>query len=285
MPTYNNCFEMVKEVRLGIDEYDDALVAGEDIVGAFNNDFILKQINLVIRELHALIAKRRPSEFLKEESLTAVDSVLTLPSDFGKLVLFRDPFGKKVYSINQDERRFTENTGSERLYYMKGSTLVLDKAGISDTYSLIYKSKPRDIHHGKTSAGGTNSMTLDADRAVKIADYYNGMILEDVTGDAAYTITDYTAARVATISGTGSTGNLYGLVPEIPEWAHVLIAPKAVIYCKNHPKSKEKPSKTEIAAYQDMFLMLFREYATPDEDVNWEEMFTSFEPKTGGLFF
>jgi hypothetical protein len=285
MPTYNNCFELVKEVRLGIDEYDDALVSGEDIVGAFNNDFILKQINLVIRELHALIAKRRPSEFLKEESLTAVDSVLTLPSDFGKLVLFRDPFGKKVYSINQDERRFTENTGSERLYYMKGSTLVLDKAGISDTYSLIYKSKPRDIHHGKTSAGGTNSMTLDADRAVKIADYYNGMILEDVTGDAAYTITDYTSARVATISGTGTAGNLYGLVPEIPEWAHVLIGPKAVIYVKNHPKSKEKPSKTEIAAYQDMFLMLFREYATPDEDVNWEEMFTSFEPKTGGLFF
>lgn len=285
MPTYKNCFELVKEVRLGIDEYDEALVSGDDNIGAFKNDFIFKQINTVIRELFALIAKRRPNEFLKEESLTAVDSVFTLPSDFGKLVLFRDPYGQKVYSINQDERRLNSNTGSERLYYQKGQTLVLDKAGIGDTYTLVYRRKPRDIHHGKASAGALNSITLDAKYAPKIADYFNDMVLEDVTGDAVYTITDYSAARVATISGTGVAGNFYGLVPEIPEWAHVLIAPKAVIYCKLHPKTKEKPSKTELAAYQDMFTILFREYATPDEDMNWEEMFTSFEPKTGGMFF
>ena len=29
MPTYKNCFELVKEVRQGINEYDDALASGD----------------------------------------------------------------------------------------------------------------------------------------------------------------------------------------------------------------------------------------------------------------
>lgn len=284
MPTYKNCYELVREVRLGLNEYDDALASGDDTVGAFRNDFIVTQINRAISELFALIVRRSPGEFIDEATLTAVNSVLTLPSNFGKLILLRDSNGYKVYPIAQDERRYSEDTGSERLYFRKGQTLVLDKAGLTTNYTLIYKTKPRNIHMGRSSAGSALSITLDSKFAVKIADYYNGMMLENVTQDWANTISDYSSARVATLqAGTAAAGDLYGLVPEIPEWSHVLIAPRAVILCKMNPVSKDKPSREELQFYNDQLLALFREHATPDEDTDWEGLFTSYEPKGGGV--
>ena len=115
MPTYKNCFELVKEVRYGLNEYDDALASGDDIIGGFKNPYIITQINRAIGELFALISRRRPNEFFKELAVTAVNSVFTLPADFGKLVLFRDADGLKVYPIEQDERRATASTGSARM--------------------------------------------------------------------------------------------------------------------------------------------------------------------------
>jgi hypothetical protein len=286
MPTYKNCHELVREVRQGLNEYDDALASGDDNVGAFRNDYIITQINNTIKELFALIAKRRPSEFTKQSSVTPIDSTITLPADYGKLILLRDQYGQRVYPIDQQERRLNDARGSERLYYMQGRTIVLDQAGITTPYSLIYKTKPRNIHMGRASAGGVNSITLDAKHAPKITDYFNGMILECVNGDWFSTVSAYTSARVATIAGTAAAADLYGLVPEIPDWAHALIAPKALIACKIHPVSKEKLTKNEMAAYQDLFLSLFRENATPtNDDTDWEEMFTSFEPKAGGVIF
>lgn len=285
MPIHKNCYELVREVRQGLNEYDDALASGDDTVGAFRNDFIVTQINRAIRDLFALIARRKPNEFLKEQSLTAVNSVFTLPADYGKLILFRDDYGRKVYPIEQVERRLAEQTGSERLYYQKGRTLVLDRAGITSTYTLIYKSKPREIHLGKAQAGGVGSITLAPKSSILTADHYNGMTIEDVTADFASEIIDYTAARVATITGTAVAGDLYGLVPEIPEWSHGLIAPKATIYCKLLPSSKEPPGKAEVQLFNEQLIALFREYATADEDQDFESIFTSFEPKTGQAFY
>jgi hypothetical protein len=284
MPTYKNCFELVKEVRQGINEYDDALASGDE-TGAYRNETLIKYINDAIRELFALIAKRRPNEFLKEVSLTGVNSVFALPSNFGKLVLFRDVNGLKVYPMFQDERRAAGMQGSDRLYYQKGRTLVLDKEGVTDAYTLIYKTKPRDLHQGKAFAVATGNLTLDSKFAPKIADHYVGMFLENVTADWAAEITAYTAARVATTGQTSTASDFYALVPEIPEWAHHLIAPRAVIMGKLNGLTKDKLTKAELESYQNMLLSAFREFCTPDEDTDWEEMFTSFEPKAGGILF
>lgn len=287
MPTYQyNCFELVREVREGLNEFNDALATGDDTSGAFRNDNIIKSINRAIQELFALIARRRPHEFTKEAAVTPVDSVITPPADFGRLVLLKDPNGDRVYNIEEVERHRTGQTGSGRLYYQRGRTLILDQAGIGTPYSLVYKTKPRDIHMGRATAGAASSITLDAKYAPKIADLFVGMVLECVNGDWFSAITAYTAARVATISGTGAAGDFYALAPELPEWAHPLIAPKAIINLKNNPISKAPPSKYELSAYQDQLLILFREHCAPtNDDIDYEEMFTSFEPKAGGILF
>jgi hypothetical protein len=83
---------------------------------------------------------------------------------------------------------------------------------------------------------------------------------------------------------TAAAADFYALVPEIPEWAHHLISPKATIMGKLNGLTKEKPSKAEMDFYNGMLLSAFREFCTPDEDIDYEEMFTSFEPKSGGNF-
>lgn len=284
MSNHKNCFELVKEVRYGLNEYDDALASGDDNIGGFKNQYIIGQINLVIRELYAMIARRRPDAFITEASLTAVNSVLTLPSDFSKMILLRDQYGNKVSSIEQIQRRRTSDQGSTYVYYKMGNTLVIDRQSDSGVYTIIYKKKPRDIHQGKASAGGALSITLSAvDRLSKaVASYYNGMIIEDITADWDSVISAYTVNRVATVTGTAAAEDFYALVPEIPEWSHHLIAPRAVLFCKLNPISKDPPTKAQLEDYKELFLAAFRENATPEEDIDYEEMFARFEPKSYG---
>lgn len=225
MSTYENCYALVASVRRTLGEYSEAKVRGEDTLGGYDNNYIVEKINAAIRELYTIISRRVPGLFLEETNLTAVSSVFTLPWDFGKLIYFKDNEGRKVSEISEDRRRFTQSTGSKRLYRRVGNTLVLDQAGASDTYTLVYKRKPRKIHHGLVVAGSALSMTFGS-AAPKIADYFNGMTVENVTADWVDTVSDYTALRVATIAAQSPTKNdAYGLVPEIPEWAHLLIAP------------------------------------------------------------
>jgi hypothetical protein len=280
MSNHKNCFELVKEVRYGLNEYDDALASGDDVIGGFKNPFLITQINQAILELYGLIARRRPNEFHQEASLTAVNSVITLPSDFSKLELLRDSDGNYVRSIDQRQRRAPSETGSAYFYFRKGNTLVIDKQSDGGVYSLVYKSRPRLIHQGKAAAGGVSSITFSAKDANKAADYYNNMILENITKDWESAISDYSASRVATITGTAAAGDFYALVPEIPEWSHHLIAPRAIILSKSNPIAKDKPTKEELEDYKQLFMAAFREHATPDGDTDYEEMFARFEPKS-----
>jgi hypothetical protein len=286
MSTHKNCFELVREVRQGLNEYSDALATGDE-EGAYRNDFLITLINRATRQLFALISRRRPNEFFREAQLTGVDSVFTLPADFGKLVLFRDPDGAKVHAMAQDERRWSNQSGYQNMYYQKGRTLVLDRAGIASTYTLIYKASPRDIHQGKLAAADNalDTVTLDASRASKLADFYNGMTIEDISADWATPISAYTTGRVATVTGfDGEAGDFYGMVPEIPEWAHMLIAPLATINAKTNEISKEKASKEEIAAFTELMITTFREFATPDDDQDLEDLFSYQGPRSYGAF-
>jgi hypothetical protein len=284
MSTYKNCYRLVRDVRQGINEFDDALASGEDAVGAYTNEFIVERINESIARIYALILKRRPNEFIQEASIAGVNSVFALPANFGKLVLFRDQYLRKVYPMAQVERRLVDQTGSERLYYQRGSNLYLDASGISATYSLIYKPKPRDIHMGRAAAAGTAAITLQANQRKSLVDYYNGMIIENETAGWVHEITDYTALGVASTATNfnAAQGDLYGLVPELPEWAWPLIAPAAVIACKLNPISKEQPSQKEIDAYVELQRAVLAEYAADDDDQDVVEMFTNFPPNVAG---
>jgi hypothetical protein len=278
MGTYENCYEILADVRRALNEYSTAKVQGTDTTGAYKNETIIKKINATIREMFAIISRRSPGLFLEQADVTGVDSVFALPWDFGTLVVFKNEYGHKVYSIEQDERRLVNSAGNERGYYRKGQSLVLDKPGITKTFKIIYRKKPRNIHTGKASAGSASSITLST-TAPKIADYLKGMLIENVDKDWVDTISDYTAARVATVTQTSEADDYYGLVPEIPEWSHDLIAPRAAyLVSQESPVGQKRVSGNEYNDWLSQFRQRLIDYTDPG-DTDWEELFTSYEPK------
>jgi len=284
MSTYKNCFALVASVRHAIGEFSEAKVRGEDTLGGYNNDYIVEKINSAIRELYAIISRRVPDLFLEESSLTAVSSVFTLPWNFGRLISFKDEYGVKVTPITDDERRLVNATGSDMIYRRVGNTLVLDKAGISKTYTLNYMRKPRDIHHGLVVAGSAGSMTF-CTQAPKVADYFNGMVVEDVTADWVDIVSDYSAARVATIATeTPVKNDAYGLVPEIPDWSHILIAPRATLMIRQeHPLTKRRPATQDYNEYRELLRTTLLEFTQESEDHEVADIFSDYTPKAGGI--
>jgi len=284
MSTYQNCYALVASVRHAVGEFSEAKVRGEDTLGGYHNDYLVTKINDAIRELYAIISRRVPGLFLEEVDLTGVNSVFTLPWDFGKLVYFKDNYGLKVSEITEPQRKLTDDSGSKRLYRRVGNTLVLDKSGSTDVYTLSYLKKPRNVHHGLVVTGSALSMTF-CNKSVKIADYYNGMTVENETADWVDTISDYTAARVATIAAqTPAKNEAYGLVPEIPDWAHMLIAPRASLMTRQeHPLTKRKPTPQDFTEYRELLRTTLLQFAAPSDDVDYEELFTSYEPNVGGI--
>jgi len=279
MGTYNNAYEILSEVREDLNEFSDAYVQGTDTSGAWSNANLLRKINKALQFIYALLLERIPEEFLDSEDLTAVDSVLTLPSDFGRLRILKNSAGRKCYPIGIDQTRLTEAVGNDRLYRRQGRTLVIEKASCTDTYTLWYHRRCRDIHSGAfgTCVAATSAV-LDSTYAKKIADYYNNMEIEDVTDDWTGTITDYTAARVASISAVGADeGSYYGLVPEIPVEFRQLIAPLAVILTRTHPISQVTPNSAEYKEWIDLFREAIKGYAGPPQDIDVEELYEDFD--------
>jgi hypothetical protein len=132
----------------------------------------------------------------------------------------------------------------------------MDSSSYTEAVTLYYVSKPRDIHLGLTSAGGALSATLDANYAKKIASYYNNMVIEDLgvagaSSNVPDTITGYTNALVATVSGTWAASHYYGLVSELPEALHNFIARRATILMRLTYPSLEKPTAFDLKMFQD----------------------------------
>jgi len=274
MSTYENAYKILSSVRLGLDEYSTAYVQGTDTTGAHDNLFLMDKINTAQRFIFNLLYKRMPHEFLTEVSLTPTSSVYTLPADFGSLIWFKDENGYQVYPVTVDRLKTTNATGSDRMYYRKANTLVLDKTGVSTAYTLYYKKKARDIHTGSASAGAATSITLSSTYASKIADHYNGMTIENITQDWVDTIDDYSAARVATISETAAASDYYGIVPDIPEMFHTLIAPKAILDVRlESPVVKRKSAKADKDNFWEMLIETLRAYAGSAQDIELDDIF------------
>jgi len=260
MTIYNNSYELLTQVRMGINEYSTALVNGTDTTGTFLNTELMRKINDAQTYIWNLLFTSQQSLFLTSKSLTAVDSVLTMPSNFFKVKSLEDSEGVPLQPIDSINRSVGFSGVGYYQYYQKGSTLVIDVEYINDSFTLWYYTRCRDLDCGMTSAGGVGTATL-ATTAKKITSYYNGMMIENVTDDATDTITAYTSARVATVSGTWAASKYYGIVSELPEIFHPLIAERAILLLKLNPKSPAKIDKGDIQLFTENLTSMIRAYA------------------------
>lgn len=283
MGTYMNCYDLVGKVRKLLDEHSDQLKKGRDVTGKYSNDQIVDGINAAQRFIYSMLLKRHPSYFFETADLTGVDSVFTLPWDFGQLLYFKDENGRQIFPIQEKNRHIGASAGYDRLYTQRNNTLVLDKSGVTDAYALFYYRKPRDLNYGKA---GSNSGALSielASSAKGLADYYNGMIVEDATQGWVDTITDYTAVRVATILQTAAENDYYGIVSDLPEMFHHLIIPRAVMSITGlYPGAKEKPSSSGSTLFNDEFRAAFSAFKDLGLDREPSSIFDDWNP-TGGV--
>lgn len=285
MATYLNGYTLLEKLWIQLVGYNSNITAyaqATDTTGPYGNAQIMDGINAAQRFLYSALFTRIPYEFEEETTLTGVSSVYTLPADFGQLRYFKDSDGNQIHSISTDRRRTTSGSGSDNRYYRKGSTLVIDKAGITETCTLIYYRKCRDIEQGKASAGAATSITF-ATTAKKIVDYYNGLTLENITQDWVDTIDDYAITRVATISETAAADDYYGTVSDIPEPFHFLMIPRAVFEITgNYPIAKSKVNVSGVELFNQQFIGALRAYAGDTLDTYVEDIWCAYGGGGGG---
>jgi len=274
MGTYDNCYDIIADVRRDVNEYSTAMVQGAES-GAYQNELITQKINLAQSYLLSFLYPRMPHVFRKEVELTGVDSAFTLPADFGALEWFKDDNGYQVYPMGAKDQ--SPSGTSIQHYYRKGSTLILDKSGCTKTFTLLYKWMPRKLFSGKATAGGAASITFPS-TASKLVDFYNDMVIENITQDWVDTISDYTTARVATITETAAKDDYFGLVSDLPEPFHHLLAPKASMLLRaSSPMAQNKVTKGEKDMFNEDLIETLRAFASGKEDVDPMETFTDFD--------
>ena len=270
-----NCYEMVDQIRYGLNDHSTAKVQGTVTTGPFKNENILSEINKAQMFVQAVIRAQIPELFFKSGTMTGVASVYTLPSDLWKIKRVENADEEKIEQIDLNQKHGSSGSGSKYGYYRYGNSLRIDADSVTDTLTIWYEYRCRALNFGKSAAGGALSLTL-ASSAKPIADYYNGMQIENVTDSWVDTIDDYSAARVCTITETGAVDKYYGLISELPEPFHQLILDRALLRLKSHPNSPEKPTKVELSQFQEDLAGALNSYG--DTDVDMDALINDFAP-------
>jgi hypothetical protein len=276
MSTYpGNGYEILSQVRYGINEFSTALVNGTDTTGAFQNQELMRHVNNAQYFLWSILFGQFPEYFLKSASITFTASVATLPSDCFKIKEIRDSGGHPISPFDLRSRHI-DGSGSAYGYYRYGNTLRIDADDITDTGTLWYYSRCRELDTGLTSAGGAASATL-ATTAKAILSYYVGMNIENVTDSTVDTITVYSAARVCTVTNTWAASKYYGIVSDLPEIMQPLISEYAVLQLKKHPKSPIKVVPADVTLFNEMLRESLRSFAgTLNGDMDVNALFNDF---------
>jgi hypothetical protein len=277
MPTYSgNAYEILSQVRYGINEFTTALVNGTDTSGAFQNQELMRQINNSQYYLWAILFKQFPEYFLTSASITFTASVATLPGDHFKIKELRDSAGHPLTPMSVN-RRHIYDSGDPHYYYRYGNTLRIDEDSITDTGTLWYYSRCRELDTGLTSAGGAASATL-ATTSKAILSYYNSMKIENVTDSTVDTITAYTAARVCTVTNTWAASKYYGIVSDLPEIFQPLISEYAVLQLKKSPKTPLQVTPADVSLLSEMLRSALQSFAgTQDGDQSIDDIINDFE--------
>jgi hypothetical protein len=266
---------MLEEIRTDLNEYSTAFMQGSDTSGAYDNTDIVRKINQAQRYIFNMLFQRMPELFLTSSAVTGSSGVYTIPSDLYKLSHIVNSNGEKIYPISVKVKRLSNSSGSDNLYYRSGNTIVRDD-GSSSALTFHYYSAPIDLTQGMSSAGAATSLTL-ATTAKPVADYYNGVKIENITDGWDDTITDYSALRVCTITNTGAASKYYGTISELPEPFHHLISRRATLMLKDSVPSPMEIKVSEVSNFREDLIETLRGFIGT-EDVSQDELWYSFQP-------
>jgi hypothetical protein len=271
---HHNCYAMLEEIRTDLNEYNTDLMQASE-TGVYDNSDIVRKINYSQKYIFNMLFARYPELFYTSSSVTGSSGVYTIPSDCYKLSHIVNSDGDKIYPISLKVKHLSTQSGNANQYYRYGNTIVRDD-GSSTALTFYYFEAPIDLTQGVSSAGGATSLTL-ATTAKPVADYYNGAKIENITDGWDDTITDYSAARVCTITNTGASSKYYGTVSSLPEPFHHLISRRATFMLKNSVVSPQDNKIPEVSDWKEDFIETLRTFVGSG-DVAQDEIWYSFEP-------
>ena len=228
---------------------------GESAGAHWDDAELLRKLNQANLEVGFLVSENPGDWLLKSTTLTPVASVITLPSDCAKPVYLEETTpGREIPFWNTVRERRVTRSSPSGLYsgslnaYMVGNTIEVNKDSYTEGVTLWYERKLIDLSAGTIGTGAASSLQFAvANEPSGVDDYYNGVTVEcmDATTkvvEIVSTISDYAGSTyTATITGTPTTADLYGTIPQIPREGHALIVLKATLMCIAKPSSSLDP--------------------------------------------
>ena len=214
---------------------------GEKITAQWEDYQLLRKLNASYRSVLRSVSKSMGQWLVVSTSITAVNSVLTLPSDCAKPIYLEDEDGYPVNWLNSVAQRSLDRGQISEVYSLR-NTLEINTSGNNKTFTLWYQLRAPELHAGQCFAGGTGTITLEGDKYSRVQDdYYNNYEIDIISGSypGRYTITDFVGStRVASLNSTDTFDlELYGIVPVIPEECINLVVLEATYYALLKPSS------------------------------------------------
>jgi hypothetical protein len=241
----------------------------ESVAKHWSDRMLLSCLNMAQGRQARKISKSAGGWLLTSTNVTPADSVITLPTDCSKPVYLEEttsgypiPFQVDVYDRRMSRQPSAQYHVGQLEAYPQIGVVVVNKESYTTACTLWYQLRVPDLHVGTASAGGAASITLSAYDGVDaatgfgasvIADYYNNskfQVVEGTGAGAPDTITDYSAARVAAVTGTYGATSDYGTISRLPEECHLLMAIEAVIIAIAKPSSALDPKYFEYLKSQ-----------------------------------
>ncbi len=213
---------------------------------------LVRRLNQAQNRVAQLVAMSPGQWLVKSKSVTASNSVITLPDDCSKPLYLEDANGNPIHWLGSvTHRRVSRAAGTSidigaREAYPLMSTIEVNEDSFGDTCTLWYLRRVPNLHTGTAGTNsGSSALEFDSDlNLVYLDDYYNDVTVEVIDQssgivDIRSTISDYVAStRIATISGIPSSGDLYGTISVLPEETHDLIVVWATVLALMKPASE-----------------------------------------------
>jgi len=236
-----NAKDMLDLLRDNVNEATAAHWTDENLMRRMNNG----------QRKWALKVAMTPGQWLlKSTSVTPSASVITLPADCSKPIFMEQTSnGAPIRWLNSVAYRRVsrevgtslDTTGSREAYPLR-ATLEVNQVSYTEPCTLWYQVRVPDLVAGTAAAGAATSLTLPDDRVSRrIVDYYNGVSIEIISGTGTAgldTITDYTAARVCTVTGTYDATTVFGSISMLPEEVHPVLILEATVSALHKPSAQ-----------------------------------------------